>query len=139
VVGYSASGTVPLAETSTGLLILSPSGTNVSAATDRRNDTMGVIVEAAHEIGFYRVNEGAQHLGSIPVNIDPRESDLLSLSETQMRDLAATADRKVASAAAHSTRAIGDLLEGILIWPYLLIAALGLLGVEQLALLMLKR
>ena len=59
--------------------------------------------------------------------------------DAQMRELSASPDRKVATAAARDTRAIGALLEGVPIWPYLLLAALVLLGVEQAALLALRK
>lgn len=138
-VGYTAAGSVPMPGADSGLLILSPSGKSVSASTEHRGQDLSVVVQSADEPGFYRVNNGSLHLGSIPVNVDARESDLLVLNESQLHHLSASPDRKIASAAAQSTRAIGALLEGVPIWPYLLLAALGLLGIEQLALIALKR
>ena len=139
LVGFPASGSVPLDGTGAGLLILAPSGKTVSATTDRHGASLAVILSSVQENGFYRINDGSRHLGSIPVNVDPRESDLLPLTETQMRELSASPDRKIATAAAQSVRAVGALLEGVPIWPYLLLAALALLGVEQAALLALRK
>ena len=139
LVGFPASGAVPVDGSGDGLLIAAPSGKNVSATTDRRGQAVAVILASTNEQGFFRINKGSRHLGSIPVNIDARESDLLSLTEAQLRELSAAADRKVASASARSPRAVSALMEGVPVWPYLLLAALGILGAEQAALLMLRR
>ena len=138
VVGYPASGAVHLAANTTSLLFLSPTGKNMSATTERRGETMAVILPATQEFGFYRVNEGSNHVGSIPVNVDARESDLIALSEKQLEELAAAPQRKTVSTA-RTARNIGALMEGVPIWPYLLLAALSLLGIEQLMLFALKR
>ncbi|NUM54093.1 MAG: BatA domain-containing protein [Candidatus Hydrogenedentes bacterium] len=138
-VGFTAAGSVSVMEADTGLLILAPSGKTVNASTERRGESLSVLLQAAHERGFYRINDGSLHLGSIAVNVDARESDLLPLNEAQLRELSASPGRKIASMAAQSARPIDALLEGVPIWPYLLVAALGLLGVEQLFLIVLKR
>ncbi len=138
-VGYPASGAVHLAANASSFLFLSPSGKNVNATTERRGESMAVILPATQEFGFYRVNDGSLHVGSIPVNVDARESDLIALSEKQLEELAAAPQRKTVSATARTARNIGALMEGVPVWPYLLIAALSLLGIEQLMLFALKR
>lgn len=139
VVGYPASGAVRLAANAQSVMFLSPSGKNVNATTERRGESMAVILPATQEFGFYRVNEGSSHVGSIPVNVDARESDLIALSEKQLEELAAAPQRKTVSTTARTARNIGALMEGVPVWPYLLLAALSLLGIEQFMLFALKR
>lgn len=139
VVGFPVSGSFPAHASSTGLLFLSPSGKSLSAATDRRGERLAVMLSATKECGFYRVNEGSRHLGSLAVNIDPRESDLTALTGAQLAELSASPERKIASTTSHDTRAVAALLEGVPLWPYLLFAALCLIAMEQAALVALRR
>lgn len=53
-----------------------------------------------------RALEGASQLGAIPVNVDARESDLAALTEAQLNELAASPQRKLASASTQDSRAI---------------------------------
>ena len=111
----------------------------MNATTERRGESMAVILPVTQEFGFYRVNEGSTHIGSLPVNVDARESDLIALSEKQLEELAAAPQRKTVSTTARTVRNIAALMEGVPVWPYLLLAALSLLAIEQLMLFALKR
>jgi len=137
IAGEAASGSVPASASATGVQFFAPSGKTVSANTDRRGERLSVILSEVDEQGFYRVMEGSHHLGSLPVNVDARESDLLALSNHELEQLAASPKRKMAAASGRD--AIEALMDGVPIWPYLLLGAMCVLGCEQALLLMLKK
>ena len=90
-----------------------------------------VIFPETKEIGFYRVLAGDKLVGSVAVNVDPRESNLESLSLPQIQALSEISHERVFAAAGLDVEALTNLREGRPIWHYCLLGALGLLGLEQ--------
>ncbi len=123
----------------TGIEYFAPSGNVVNAATDRRGERLSVVISGTEELGFYRIRQGNQHLGSLPVNVDARESDLLPLSKQELEQLAATPERRIATAGGRSSDSMAALMQGFAIWPHLLVGAICVLGIEQLLLSVLRK
>jgi len=139
VLGGTVSGAVTIGAAETGIEYFAPSGNVVNAATDRRGERLSVVISSTEELGFYRIRQGNQHLGSLPVNVDARESDLLPLSKQELEQLAATPERRIATAGGRSSDSMAALMQGFAIWPYLLVGAICVLGIEQLLLSVLRK
>jgi hypothetical protein len=130
-VGQPASTTVPLRGAGSEIRFNSPSGARLDAVFEMGRDEAAVIFPETKESGFYRVLAGDRLVGSVAVNLDPRESNLESLSPAQMQALSEISRERSFSAAGADVQALRNLRQGRPIWHYCLLGALGLLGFEQ--------
>ena len=130
-VGQPASATVTLQGEGKEVRFLNPSGARLDAVFEMGREEAAVIFPETKEIGFYRVLTGDKLVGSVAVNVDPRESNLESLSLPQIQALSEISRERVFAAAGLDVEALTNLREGRPIWHYCLLGALGLLGLEQ--------
>jgi hypothetical protein len=138
-VGAPCSTTVVLNDPDVRFRFTTPSGEEIGAGLDIRAGEGAVIFDETVETGFYRVFAGGHLVGSVPVNTDPRESNLEALTEQQVRELARDAAKRMRIAAGTDIAGLRYLHEGRPIWQYFLLAAAGFLMAEQLAALVWKR
>ena len=108
------------------------------AAVDLNGDEGWIIFSQTDKTGFYRVHADTL-VGSIPVNVDRRESNLDSLNVKQLQDLTSTAQDQFFASAGNDMQSLRRLREGLPMWHYFLVAALAFLALEQLAALAWKR
>lgn len=130
VVGQAASATVPLRGAGRDVRFASPSGAWIDAVFETGRDEAAVIFPETTERGFYRVLAGERVAGSVAVNLDPRESNLESLSLPQMQALSELARERTFAAPGTDVEALRRLREGRPIWHYCLLGAMMLLGLE---------
>jgi hypothetical protein len=130
-VGQPASTTVTLRGAGSDVRFQGPSGAKLDAVFEMGRDEAAVIFPETKETGFYRVLAGDKLVGSVAVNVDPRESNLESLSLTQMQALSEISRDRLFAAAGLDAQALRNLRDGRPVWHYCLLAALCLLAVEQ--------
>ena len=118
-------------ETGSDVRFQGPSGAKLDAVFEMGRDEAAVIFPETKETGFYRVLAGEKLVGSVAVNVDPRESNLESLSMTQMRTLSEISRDRLFAAAGLDVQALRNLRVGRPLWHYCLVAALCLLALEQ--------
>ena len=129
--GQPASTTVSLKGAGKEVRFTNPSGARLDAVLETSRDEAAVIFPETKESGFYRVLAGDKLVGSVAVNVDPRESNLESLSLPQIRALSEIPRERVFATGGLDIEALKNLREGRPIWHYCLLGALGLLGLEQ--------
>jgi len=130
-VGGTASTTIKTSGAEKDIRFTGPSGEKLNAMFELSGGEAAVIFPQTKESGFYRVLAGDKRLGSVAVNVDPRESNLESLSLPQVQALSELSRDRVFAASGVDIQALKGLREGRPIWHYCLLAALCLLGVEQ--------
>jgi hypothetical protein len=131
VVGNPVSTTIRMNSAEKDIRFSSPSGEKLNAFFELSREDAAVIFPETKESGFYRVLAGDKLLGSVAVNVDPRESNLEALSLAQVQALSEISRDRVLVASGVDLQALRGLREGKPIWHYCLLAALCLLGVEQ--------
>ena len=109
----------------------SPSGAKLDAVFEMGGREAAVIFPETKESGFYRVLAGDRLVGSVAVNVDPRESNLESLTLSQVQALSEISRERLFATAGLDVQALQNLREGRPLWHYCLLAGLCLLGVEQ--------
>ena len=130
-VGQPAATKVTLGGATREVRFNSPSSAGLDAVFELSGDEAAVIFPETKESGFYRVLAGDKLVGSVAVNVDPRESNLDSLSLSQMQALSEISRERVFATTGLDVQALKNLREGRPVWHYCLLAALGLLGLEQ--------
>jgi len=121
---------VPTALITSSLSAVTPSGERMTITiSPSGGDTAVVNLPESHEAGFYKMYAEGETVGSIAVNVDPRESDLNLLDSGHIRQLTPDENSLIASTAETFDPAL--MREGRAVWPYLIILLLGLLAVEQ--------
>ena len=129
--GYPCATSITLPAADTPVRFTNPAGEAVSAAIDMSGLTGAVFFNETRATGFYRAFAGETLAGSIPVNTDPRESHLESLSAEQLSELARRAREDFLASTGTDAGSLRQLREGLPLWPYFLAAALAFLAVEQ--------
>lgn len=130
-IGAPCAATVTLDPKDPAPMLYSPSGEQLNAVVETgRTDAM-IVYPRAVERGFYRVKAGGRLLAAMPVNVDPRESNLEALSAGQVKDLMGGSRRQFLAARAGSGDELDRLTEGRIVWPWFLLAGMALLGLEQ--------
>lgn len=129
--GYSCSTTVKIPSPESAMRFAGPSGDNVNASIEMGKGEAAVILDRALESGFYRIYATENHVGSVAVNIDNRESNPEFLGSEQIRDLSDISKDRFFSAHGADPSELDALREGKPLWHYFLLAALCLLGLEQ--------
>jgi hypothetical protein len=127
----------PVADTDS-IVFNSPDGHSIEGNIDKGQGGTAVFFPKTNACGFYRVHAGGKLAGSVAVNVDPLESNLEKLDVTQLKELA----KKGPSAtflAGSDAAGIEVLLEGRPLWHYFLLAAIGVLCLEQLLTMLLRQ
>lgn len=138
-VGYPALTSSLIEPDATNLRFTNPLGESVTASVERTGEAATIAFPVTPVPGFYRVFKVAEQAAAAPVNVDARESNLETLSEDQMNELLRDNRRHFATVDGGDPESVRRYLEGIPLWPYLLLGALVVLGIEQLLLLALRR
>ena len=119
----------PVADTDS-VVFKRPSGDVVEGNLDKGQGGTAVFFPKTSTCGFYRAYVGDRVAGSAAVNVDPLESNLEKLDSSQLKELSRAGSRAAFLASADATN-IEALLEGRPLWHYFLLAAIGLLCLEQ--------
>ena len=119
----------PVADTES-VVFKRPSGEPVEGNLDKGQGGTAVFFPKTTACGFYRVYAGGKVAGSVAVNVDPLESNLEKLDVSQLKELSKAGPRAAFLASADAA-GIEALLEGRPLWHYFLLAAIGMLCLEQ--------
>ncbi|MCL4692690.1 MAG: BatA domain-containing protein [Candidatus Hydrogenedentes bacterium] len=138
-VGYPAIVSASIPADAASVRYTNPAGEAVTASVERMADTTTIAFPDSAAPGFYRVHESDEQLAAAPVNVDARESDLSYLAEEQMTELMRASRRQFATVDGADPESVRRFLEGVPLWPYLLLAALAAIAIEQLLLIALRR
>jgi len=138
-VGFAALTSATLAEDAVDVRFTNPKSEAVTASVERAGEIATIAFPETPVPGFYRVHEGDRQAASAAINVDARESDLDYLTEEQMKQLMRDSRRQFAAVDGGDPESVRRFLEGVPLWPYLLLAALAVLGFEQLLLIVLRR
>lgn len=133
MVGSPATATVEVKSSDPAPTLLSPAGEMLNAVIEKGAGEVLVFYPRVMECGFYHVALGARTVAALPVNVDARESNLEALSPAQLKALAGASRRQFLAARAGDAGALDVLMEGRLLWPWLLLAGLLVLAVEHAA------
>lgn len=139
LVGQPASAPAALTEDGGDVLFTNPLGEAVTATISGQGEHTTALFAQTPVPGFYRLCEGGRTAGVAAVNVDARESDLSVLSEEQLQELVRASRRTFASIPGNDPQTLEQFLEGLPVWPWLLLAALVVFGIEQALLLVLRR
>jgi len=127
----------PVAETDS-IVFKKPSGEAVEGNLDKGQGGTAVFFPKTNTCGFYRVYAADKVAGSVAVNVDSLESNLEKLDTSQLKELAKKGPRAAFLASA-DTAGIEALLDGRPLWHYFLLAAIGMLCLEQLLTMLLRQ
>jgi hypothetical protein len=111
----------------------SPSGLDLSPLLDVRRDETAVLFAETREAGFHRVYLGEARVGSVAVNVDPRESDTDGLTSEQLAAVAKRPTGAFFSTGEASAANAAAIREGRPVWYGCLVAVWALLALEQIA------
>jgi len=125
-----------VADTDT-LAFKDPAGESVEGSMDKGQGGTAVFFPRTAACGFYRVEVSNKVAGSVAVNVDPLESNLERLDAAQLKELAK--GPRTAFLAASDSGSLEALFEGKPLWHYLLLAAIGLLCIEQILTLLVRQ
>lgn len=129
-VGYAASGTFPLEGDGQGLRFLGPARQQVNAAFEVNQKQVSVFFTATPQPGNYWVLEKEKQVGSVPVNVDARESNPDSLTLEQLEELSRGTNQRFFSRAEGDLTELEELRAGRPIWHYCMAAVLALVAAE---------
>ncbi len=138
-VGFAALSSAVQLPTEGDLRFTEPTGEAVTASVERVGDAATIAFPQTPAPGFYRAFAGDQQQASVAVNVDERESDLEHLADNQMRELVQSSRHRFAAVDGRDPESVRRYLEGVSLWPYLLVGALIVLAIEQLLLIALRR
>ncbi len=138
LVGEPCYTTIPPVADTDPLEFKNPAGQAIEGNLDKGQGGTAVFFPKTNACGFYRVHASGKVAGSIAVNVDPLESNLEKLDTGQLKELAKKGP-SAAFLASADTVGIEALLEGRPLWHYFLLAAIGLLCVEQLLTMLLRQ
>ena len=136
LVGEPCYTTIPPVPDAAAVAFKNPAGEPVEGSLDKEQSGTAVFFAKTRACGFYRVHVADQVAGSIAVNVDPLESNLERLDVSQLKELAK--GPRTAFLAASDAAGMETLFEGKPLWHYLLLAAIGMLCIEQLLTLLLR-
>jgi hypothetical protein len=139
LVGGAASTTVQSDNQAGPLSFVNPAGESVVAQFEESGGDTAVMFPQTSRIGFYRVQVEEQHIGSVAVNVDSRESNLDSLDTEQLEQVARLSRDRMTAVAGYEASAVDDLLRGRPVWHYFVLGALALVALEQFVLMALRR
>jgi hypothetical protein len=119
------------------VVLRGPGGETVEGSVEANDDGVAVLFPKTSACGFYRAYVGEEIAGSAAVNLDALESNLEKLDTAQLEELAQ--QPRATYLTAGDAAGLGELLEGEPLWHYFLLAAVGLLFVEQILTLLVRR
>ncbi len=131
VVGATCSATVQGIADGSSLGFTAPDGTGVKAGFDLQGERAAVLFPPTHVPGFYRVYAGVDRVGSVPVNLDARESELDRLNVDQLEALARDSRGQWLAVDGGSLETLTRMKHGRPLWHLLMLAVLVCLAVEQ--------
>lgn len=137
--GGACSATVRGRDFTAGAFLAAPSGEREPVSLDIRRQEAAILLGLAREAGFYRVFAGDEHVASVAVNVDGRESEAGRLREEQLAELMKAAERDVMIAGDTRAEALQAMREGRPLWHFALLLVLGLLVAEHAAVLAWRR
>jgi len=120
----------PIDPTGPTAVVTGPDGSKADDASISL-DGPGSVIAINHpsQPGFYFATQSGVPLGAIPINIDPRESDLRRITADELQASLNTLD---ANPVAGLSQNIGAYdVHGRALWGWALAGALGLLGIEM--------
>jgi len=118
------------------VVLRDPGGESVEGNVEVNDDGVAVLFPKTSACGFYRVYVGEAIAGSAAVNLDVLESNLERLDMAQLEELAQ--QPRTTYFAAGDAAGLAGLLEGEPLWHYFLLAAVGLLLIEQILVLLVR-
>ena len=126
----STSLTSPLSVGGRTFTVIGPDDTQQQVTVLSQRSNVVVHVPRPRKPGFYRVHRDGQVIATASVNVDPRESDPRPIAAATLRSDAG-GDGSVVE-----IKGQGDLapvldVHGRPLWPWLVAAAMGALGVEM--------
>lgn len=108
-----------------------PSGENITVPVREVGGQFVALLENAHEAGYYTARVSVQSAGlPIAVNVDPRESQVASLDESELRKNIEGLGLQVAASGDELAAAIESSRTGRSAWRIFMIAALVFLLLE---------
>jgi hypothetical protein len=108
-----------------------PSGENITVPVREIDGQYVALLENAHEAGYYNARVSVQAAGlPIAVNVDPRESQIACLEESELRTNLEGLGLQVAASGDELAAAIESSRTGRSAWRVFMIAALVFLLVE---------
>lgn len=125
--GIAASATIPPpkgAVTAAG-----PDGQSIPIMVDKAGG--GVVIERAEKAGLYTITADGQEAAVIAVNIHPDETDLRTIDPRELQSERNRVSTYLVGTSGKDTP-LEDLSKNRPLWPYLLLAAFGVLVIEQL-------
>jgi hypothetical protein len=138
LVGEPCYTSIPPVADSDAIAFKSPAGETVEGSLDKGPGGTAVYFPRTTECGFYRVHVADNVAGAVAVNVDPLESNLEKLDVDQLKELSRKGSQAAFLASADAA-GVEALLEGRPLWQYFLLAAIGLLCIEQLLTLLLRQ
>jgi hypothetical protein len=112
---------------------VSPSGADLSPLLDIRHEETAVLFSHTTEAGFHRVFVGESRVGSVAVNVDPRESDTDGLTPEQLAAVAKRPAGGFLSTSDATAASVAGIREGRPLWYGGLVAFCVFLMLEQIA------
>jgi hypothetical protein len=131
VSGAPASLAVRLNNPAAAIAFRDPAGAAADASFELQDSDASVVFGSTPLLGFYRVFEGDARLGSVPVNLDARESSMDFLDADRLHELAQRGPTGMLTAAGTGAEEFDWLRHGRPLWHWCLLAALLLLAAEQ--------
>lgn len=138
LVGEPCYTTIPPVADADPLVFKNPAGQPIEGNLDKGQGGTAVFFPKTTACGFYRVYASGKVAGSVAVNVDPLESNLEKLDASQLKELARKGSGAAFLASADAA-GIEALLEGRPLWHYFLLAAIGVLCIEQLLAMLLRQ
>ncbi|MCA9443147.1 MAG: BatA domain-containing protein [Candidatus Omnitrophica bacterium] len=109
----------------------SPDGEEINAGLEMNGQEGAVLIGETPQVGFYRIYSAEKKVGVIPVNVDPRESNLDSLSPEQLRELTQISRDRFFAESGRDLENLRRLREGLPLWYYFLLGGLACIAIEQ--------
>lgn len=129
--GYPCSTSVTLPAAGAPVRFTDPAGVSIGAAIDLNGTRGAVFFNDTHKTGIYRIYSAEEKLGAIPVNTDPRESNLESLTPLQLEEMSRRSQEAFYASTGADAGTLRQMREGVPLWQYFLAAALAFLAIEQ--------
>lgn len=137
-VGHQCSMTTDLVKQKDRVEFRDPEDKIIEGTLDVSSSGAFVFFPRTQMCGFYRIFVKNSSVGSIAVNVNPFESNFEMLNVSQLKELAQIS-RAQFHVTAGNQSSISALLSGKQLWHYLLLIAIVLLGLEQIAVMVLKK
>jgi len=112
--------------------VVGPDGRSTDMRGIVGTDDVSIATSPMLTAGVYRIRADGRSVDVVAVNSDPRESELRSVSESDLRRVTGVPTLAVVRNVENITEAVGAGRHGKELWRHLLVVAIALLGVEAL-------